>query len=358
MPTDTESIRRRADDFHGRYRYAFAGKPRITRRLEDLDEIIRGTRALVDEARAGLGADAELTRELDGRLSLYETERAAIVEAKAAGSGARQATVLGSRANALFGVYARYFAGKSRATRDVALLDDLIDCLLEVRADLHALAQTDAARIADEQLGAVERNVDLWVQERDAILAARASAEPGERTAIYANLANAQFDAYRRHFAGRARLSRRVPLIDRLAATLRWCRSGMQEQIAAGVDVDTNNGNLRIVEERLAAYEKEAEAIRKAREDASVFEIIDALGQDANLVMEEYANHFAGQNRATRDLDLLGTLLDRLVETERQMWALNRVHDNPTNERNVAVVQDTIIVYLREYDAIREAQAT
>lgn len=357
MSTDETALRRRADDIHARYRYAFAGKPRITRRLDDLDEILAGARALLDEAVAMVGDGADVVAVLRERIALYGNERNAIIDARAAGPNALRATVLGTRANALFGVYGRHFAGKGRATRDVALLDDVIDALREVKADLQALLHTDGARVAEEQLRSVERNVELYVAEREAILTVRQDAAPSDRTSIYANVANAQFDTYRKHFAGKARLSRRLALIDRLVSTLSWCRSGMQQQIADGADVDTNRANLDIVEQRLESYEREAQAIRGARQDASVFEIIDALGQDANLVMEEYATHFAGQNRATRDLDQLGALLDRLVETERQMWALSKVHDNPTNERNLGIVHDTLIVYQREHETIRDLKS-
>ncbi len=355
MSTDETALRRRSEDLHAKYRYGFAGKPRLTRRLADLESILQTAKALLDQAKEMVG-EGEVTEEMRTRLQLYMTERDAIVEAQAAGPNARMVSMLGTRANALFAVYTRHFAGKSRLTRDVALLDDLTGAIEEVRSELRELVSTDAAAAASEQLVPIEKNLEMYASERANIVATQQGTGE-ERTTAFANIANAQFDTYRKHFAGKSRLSRRTGLIDRVVSSLEKCEAGMQALIAEGEQLDTNRANLAIVQSRLADYRAEATAIRAARGNASVFEIIDALGQDANLVMEEYATHFAGKDRGTRNLDQLGTLMDRLAETERQMWTLSRVQDNPTNSQNITIVHDTALVYEHEYKQIRDAQS-
>jgi hypothetical protein len=185
----------------------------------------------------------------------------------------------------------------------------------------------------------------------------RESATPQELTSAWAAVANAQFEAYRIHFAGRSRVSRRPALIERLLGNLEFAKTNMSTLIQAGHEVEINTKNRQRVRERLESYGREAEAIRKAREEASVYDLIDSLGQEANLVMSDYGNEFAGKNRATRDTVKMAGLLDRLVEVERQMWALGRVYENETNERNTGIVHDTLIVYGAEWQAIREAQS-
>ncbi len=98
---DAATLSRRAEDLHARYRYQFGGKPRITRRLEDLDNIVAGSEALIEECRT-IGAEATI-QTIRERVSLYLNERALIVDAHSLGPTAVQATMLGTRANAFFG---------------------------------------------------------------------------------------------------------------------------------------------------------------------------------------------------------------------------------------------------------------
>ena len=352
---DAATLSRRAEDLHSRYRYQFGGKPRITRRLEDLDSIVAASETLIDECRAA-GAE-ETIQTIRERLSLYLDERSLIVDAHALGVTAVQATMLGTRANAFFGYYARHFAGQSRLTRDIGLLDDVIDALREIKDSLQSLLSSSGAEIAERHLKTIEGNIEHYVSERDAILSGRDTASPQEMTSAYAAVANAQFETYRVHFAGRARVSRRPALIERLLANLNWALKGMNAQVMAGAEIELNTKNRQRVRERIEAYTREAEAIRKAREEASVYDLIDSLGQEANLVMADYSNEFAGKNRTTRDITKMSALLDRLVEVERQMSALGRVYENDTNERNTSIVHDTLIVYSNEWQAIREVQS-
>ena len=352
---DAATLSRRADDLHSRYRYQFGGKPRITRRLEDLDGIVASSEALIEECRT-IGEE-ETIKTIRERLSLYLDERALIVDAHALGVTAVQATMLGTRANAFFGYYARHFAGNSRLTRDVGLLDDVIDALREIKDSLQSLLSSNGAEIAERHLKTIEGNVEHYVSERDAILSVRDGASPEEMTSAYAAVANAQFEAYRVHFAGRARVSRRPALIERLLDNLNWALKGMNVQVMAGNEIEINTKNRQRVRERIESYTREGDAIRKAREEASVYDLIDSLGQEANLVMADYSNEFAGKNRSTREIGKMSALLDRLVEVERQMSALGRVYENETNERNSSVVHDTLIVYLSEWQAIRDVQS-
>jgi len=355
MATTLQTLNRRADELQGTYQYAFGGKPRITRRLSDMDKLINDTAQLLKEIERA-DRNGKLAKDVRERLAMYRSERANIVEAQKAGPEFRKTAMLASRANFTFSTYARYFAGQSRLTRDVGRLDDAITLLDEISNELGELVGTGAREEATRHLGVIEGNVALYASERDAIVAARNDADGEQRTSMYANVANAQFDIYRAHFAGKSRISRRPALLERVVENLAWCLDGMTQLVAESLEIETNEKNLAIVTERLGAYRAEVDAIRKARESASVFELIDALGQAANAVMAEYTNGFAGQDRATRDLALLNALIDQLLEIERQMWSIAKVYENGANERNLLIVHDTAMLYHREYDAIREVQ--
>ena len=95
-------------------------------------------------------------------------------------------------------------------------------------------------------------------------------------------------------------------------------------------------------------------------EDDAEREFIDrvnALGQAANAVFQEYRTHFSGKDRASRDLALLTQLGEKLWPLAREMDTLDRTADNDTNARNLRIVTDNLLVYHREWSAIKEAKA-
>jgi hypothetical protein len=110
------------------------------------------------------------------------------------------------------------------------------------------------------------------------------------------------------------------------------------------------------VSERLAVYENEKREIETARQATQLDGLVDAYATAANEIMAEYNKHFAGQNRATREPQLLSDLYDQLWEVERQMNDLNSAVDNTANLQNLHLVQDTLMVYSREYDEILKAR--
>ncbi len=353
MSSDT-ALRTRADQIHNRYAFAFAGKPRATRRLEELDAILTDARHLRDEVQRG-GGD-ELKALLAERLGVYEQERAAIAQVQAAGPLVRAAAVLATRANVAFGVYRRAFAGQNRRTRDLALLDDVVAWIAQIRDDASALAVSIRDTAVHDDLDVMQRNLDAYTAERGMIAEAQQQGTPEERAGALADRANAQFETYRVHFAGRERLSRRPALLRRVIGALESIGGEMAALSSAGFEAEFHDKNRGIVAERLEAYRKELTAIGEVREKTDVDSLISALAREANAIMEEYQQHFAGKERATRDLTLLANLTDRMTEIERQMWDLDRALEDPTNARNLGIVHDMLLVYLREYDLVREAR--
>lgn len=348
---------RRLDEVRARYGFRFAGKPRATRNLAELDELLAAARQIATDAASLGAAGAEVKQAAEEQVATYDEERTRIIGVQAAGPNVKAAARLGTRANLVFGLYRRHFAGHSRSTRDLALLDDIIEQLRAIGGQLRDLLAAERIAIAEDHAGVVERQIEMYVSEAEQIRSAQDGASGSDRTGILASVANQQFTMYRAHFAGKPRVSRRPQLLERIVGTLDGIAPQMQALIDSGEGVDTNTKNLGIVKERAGAYRAELANVEQARQNASVFELIDALGQAANAVFEEYAQHFAGQSRETRDLTLLTTLCDRLQELERQMTQIGAAYDHPMNDRNLGIVQDTALTYQSEWDRIREVQA-
>ena len=351
------ALQLRSDDLQARYQYRFAGKSRATRSIEEIEALVRDAQALVSTSAGVADASDELLGLVRQRAELFAEERDRILAAHAEGPRLREASVLGARANLVFAMYRRHFAGQGRRTRDAALLDELIDQLRGIHDSLRGLLAAGTLQVAEDNLRVVERNIEMYVSEHEAIVGAQAEVPGEERTSMLAQRANDQFALYKEHFAGHARTSRRPQLLERTVATLDALGPQMAELVSAGVAVETNRKNLGIVEQRVSAYRAELEQIHASRTNASVFELIDALGQAANACFESYAQGFAGKDRKTRDLAALGVLCDRLFEVERQMSAIADSFDHPMNTRNLQLVQDTLQTYGAEWGRIREAQA-
>ncbi len=122
-------------DVTARYESDFAGQARATRDLALLDELLTRLASAVAELEKLPSNDkvAPVLEQTRTRLSMYQTERKAIVDAKAGGTEAVEFARLAAQANFVFARYQRHFAGQSRSTRDLGLLKEMVDELRTIR---------------------------------------------------------------------------------------------------------------------------------------------------------------------------------------------------------------------------------
>jgi hypothetical protein len=233
---------------------------------------------------------------------------------------------------------------------------------------------------------------------------------------MLAQLANAQFQVYADHFAGKSRASRRPVLLERVIDNLQQARTQMlslggsnpelannlekqvylsgakpelpnnlkkqvhADQLAgksrasrsatllqqartqklalasSNPELQNNAKNAEIVQGRLDFYQSELIEIRKSRETAQFEDLVGALGGAANQVFDEYKQHFAGHDRKSRELARLSKLCDQLYEVAHQMDDLDRVKENATNVANLNIVLDNLNMYENEFDEITKVQ--
>jgi hypothetical protein len=355
-----EEFKRQSDLLQARYQFGFAAKPRITRRVEDMDAILADANVLVEQTSQNRLVPDELRQQIREQRDLYRKERAAIIEAKRSGPSALAAAVAASRANIQFSVYERHFAGQNRATRDLALLEDVVATLEDIRDDLQDALADGASEQAETDRGIVEGNLETYRAEIEQVRLARTQGNPNEQASAMALLANSQFEIYRIQFAGRSRLGRRPALMQRLIETLEMVEARMTElqaEALEGDSIESNARNIEIVGQRLDSYRAELNAITQARQSASLEDLIGQLGREANEVNEDYQKGFAGKTRTDVSLPEISAICDRLMEIERQMFDLDHASANPTNRRNLSIVQDSLLIYIDEFRQIRDAQA-
>ncbi|MCA9543485.1 MAG: hypothetical protein KC613_03815 [Myxococcales bacterium] len=358
MTTHTPAdARHQIDQIVARYDALFAGQPRISRDANVLDEMLGQLNALAGQTARMPAADRD---EINARIvelkGLYAREADAIRSAQAQGPDALKAHRLASWAYLTFARYRHHFAGQSRGTRDLGLVGEMVADLQELKDEMGELAEQFSNGELSEARDTLRQNLALYIEERKAIAEARGDGELSDQADRLAGLANDQFGLYQKHFAGKSRLSRRPMLLDRIIEQLLLIHDRMKALQAQGLHADSNKRNIQIVQERVAAYKKELEAVNQARAQTDFPSLVNALGGAANEVFEEYRKHFAGQDRKTRDLGLMVKMLDELWDVARQMDDLDQVRRDDVNHRNLQIVLDHLRMYDREHQAIVDAQ--
>lgn len=357
----TLSISRFRDEvnaLYDRYEANFAGRPRANRDLAELDDIISELHSLVEVAREDstlrhTPSFVSLFETAIDNLKTYQVERQGIAELQKDPLLVEAAEV-SSKANRLFAVYGRHFAGQNRSTRDVRLLKDVISELESVKAQMERLV-SHGSRPSEEDLEVVRAQLHLYKGEVDHIKQAQLSGSVDERISMLAQLANEQFRIYNAQFAGRSRTSRRPELLQRMIDTLDDVARLMNAlQLQPGGDSFTHTTNMSIVADNLNLYREELRLIKENRKEVSTAELVGQLGAAANEIMAEYREHYAGQDRATRNLERLGDLCDGLWDISRQMEALLVDPSLPHNQDNLRIVQEVWSTYEGEYTAVLE----
>ncbi len=336
-----------AETIHERYRKAFVGRSRATRDLALLDTLISDTEQLV----SGGVADT-LRATVDERLTLYKNEREEIAAIQAGGPAAQAGWRLAEWSEVNFSRYVRHFAGQSRPTRDLGLLQEMA---AEEAAWIAAMPSIGNSRL-DARRAQMEANLRLYTTELTAIADARATLAPAELARVLASAANTQFGRYRQHFEGKPRTTRRPALLERVIDALEAIRVAMVRVRDLGVDTPVHAANITKVTERIAHHRGELVRIRQARAESRGNALAGALGDEANKLFGAYRTSFSGQPRETRDLAALSEHCDALQEIARTMQTLENERPDGTNTKNLAIVLDHLKMAEREHVAIAEVQ--
>jgi hypothetical protein len=355
-------LKQRLDQNDGRYGWMFAGQSRLTRDIAAIDDIIASAQATMAESRAAKALTAEqreeLVTEAQRQLELYRSERTLIAQTQREGGQEGIAgSILGTRANVLFHRYTRHFAGQSRSTRDVTMLNEMIRELKAIQSDMNAVYAKKPLDSVRDDLEVVRGWLERFETEIVAIQDAYNGSTAEEKGAALANRANGVFAQYRVGFAEKPRVSRRAELLVRLTEALGDIKQAMQQLHSEGLRDEHNHKNISVVDGRLTQWQDELTAIRTEVRQASVNQLAGHYGSAANAEFENYGKHFAGQNRATRDLSVLSEIIDRLEEIERQMHRLDLVHGRADNRKNLQIVRDHLVRFIAEYAEIEKAKA-
>ncbi len=261
MSATAERLEAQLKAITSEYDAHFANKARATRELDRLDALIDGVQSVAAQLTASGGDDAErealapIVQTAEKNLALYREEREAIVQAKTRDPGFDKFAGLAASANLIFAQFQRHFAGQNRATRDAGLLADLIEQLQMIHKEMLASIPKGRSNEVTSDVQVVSRALTSFRAELGEIEKAQNSGTPDEQINMLAAIANAQFEAYKVHFAGKSRTSRRPALLERIVKSLKRIQHRMQQLQSAGNGDATNTANIDVVASRLSIYE-------------------------------------------------------------------------------------------------------
>lgn len=254
--------------------------------------------------------------------------------------------------------YSSNFAGQSRMTRDVALLDKIIargDGIVKRIDQIPNAAQgPDLVRLRD----AATKNLQLYAQERNAILRAQEVGPTFEDFSLEATSANLVFSRYARHFAGKDRTSRDLALLGELVDDLKQIDKRMGQLIDEH-KVKEFARDREVVVQNLQQYQKEIPLIENAQKSGTPEDRASVLATLANSQFAVYQVHFAGEPRISRRPALLMRVISSLKSIRERMVAFQEGGlDLEFNTKNIEVVTGRLEVYEKELAEIRKLRQT
>jgi hypothetical protein len=367
------SIKEQVEKLQIQYQTLFGGQPRISRDASILDvwigqlnqhqKELQATEEDVDNLKP------DLIKLILDRKELYQSEATEIRKLQKLSPIAIASYVFGEWLDLSFQRYQRNFAGKSRSTRDLNLLSELSAELRILSFELQELLK-QKANPAKQDLENFQKRIEdhlkMYDNERKEILKAqKADGDINQQAGILANLANQCFAAYRTHFQGKPRTSRRLTTLERICTQLSKVKQEMKAIPFSKLTEDMRGvhlNNQKIVESNLEGYEAEKPMVENAQNALNLEGWVSHLATAADQTFKSYQTQFAGKSRSACNPDVLSDICDELFDILTQLKPLLAVvnQDTPpevalTLKQTIRVSMDQLRLFHREWEEVTKA---
>lgn len=259
--------------------------------------------------------------------------------------------------DAIASEYEAHFAGQSRATRDLSIMDNLISRMRAAGGQVESIPRTAPQKDVQDLRTSVRDSIQLYTNERQLIVQAKSQGPEFNEFGELGGAANQVFAVYQRHFAGKGRNTRDLGLLAEMIDDLTGIEEQMVELLPKFKPGSSAHQDLQIVRENLKMYLAERGEIVDARNAGTLAEQASTLAEVANGQFKVYEDHFAGKNRVTRRPALLQRMIDNLAQVLDRMNLLKRQGLNEgNNDRNIGIVEGAVKQYESELTEIRKAR--
>jgi len=261
-----------------------------------------------------------------------------------------QLQTLASRAEALHKTYQQNFSGRTRVTRDLKILDELISGISDLREQATGQAGSESSL-----LPTLNQRMELYTREREAISDAQAGGPDVLMAHQLSDQAWLAHQRYIRHFAGQPRRTRDLGLLRQLRDELYLGQAALA-RLAAKHEADWQGGLLTQLTNNLELYTQEVEEIIKARKGVPQEKQAPLLATLANGQFSKWRQFFANRPRHTRRISVLRRVIAELRDVYTQMLAVrDQGESTPAHRDNIAKVADRLQVYESELTQIEQS---
>ncbi|MFB6375881.1 MAG: hypothetical protein ABEN55_22825, partial [Bradymonadaceae bacterium] len=164
------------------------------------------------------------------------------------------------------------------------------------------------------------------------------------------------FEEYDAKFAGKPRATRDPEELDDIIDRLERLLHQAREKLNGGRN-DTLMSLIEEASENLEIYQNEREAIRELQKGGDGPVRASRLATWANVEFHRYRRHFAGENRATRDVELLNEMISELQAIRSRMEQLNKGEEIEGLDQDIETVEANLDRYREERERILTARA-
>jgi hypothetical protein len=347
------------DELYGLH---FAHQSRLTRDPEILDHLIAQAEHVLSALETAQGQKPDIQKAIDHaekQCALFCKERLAVLETLAKNPNSlREVALLHMYSQAVVNRYYRHFAGMSRATRDLSILREMISDLENFQGEALAL-QTKGENAATETLQYINHHLQFFNNEVKAIETARAQGDAQQRAGVLGACANTLLGWYFRNIADKSKLTRRPERLRRMSQELENLLHDMQLLADAGLQWPKLAENMHIVEQSLERWKDELAQIRSLREQTSVNDLLEALAQETEKILNEYNDLIGHREGSDVELNTIKQLCDEADEITRQAYNLCLLaKDDLTKtqyQRSHSTTRDILTMLMREFERIAKA---
>lgn len=252
-------------------------------------------------------------------------------------------------------LYEREFAGQSRASRDVSIIEGMIRRIDDVIARIDQIPSVAQGRELAEGRNTASAMRSTYVDEMKQIERAKRASPSQEAFGVFAAKANFTFARYARHFAGQGRESRDVSLLSEMITDLEALEVKMTEIRKKERD-SVFDRDIEVVRTNIKMYKGERQEIEKAHSAGNLEQRASLLGGLANGQFAIYAEQFANKSRISRRPALLARVVANLASIETRMRAISaQGFFIDWHAKNIEVVEERRKAYEAELIAVRDA---